>query len=76
MLRTKTCGELRVEQAGETATLCGWVDSWRDHGGVVFIDLRDRYGKTQVVFHPDIGDEFHERSRTLRNEDVIKVAGT
>ncbi|QDU81098.1 Aspartate--tRNA ligase [Polystyrenella longa] len=76
MLRTRTCGELRVEQAGETATLCGWVDSWRDHGGVVFIDLRDRYGKTQVVFHPEVGDDFHEKSRTLRNEDVIKVIGT
>ena len=76
MLRTNTCGELRAEQVGETATLCGWVDSWRDHGGVAFIDLRDRYGKTQVVFHPDTNPELHEQARSLRAEDVIQVTGT
>ena len=75
VLRTKTCGELRIEHAGETASLCGWVDGWRDHGGVVFIDLRDRYGKTQIVFHPDMGGNFHELARTLRSEDVIRATG-
>lgn len=50
--RTHTCGQLRKADAGNEATLCGWVDTRRDHGGVIFIDLRDRYGKTQVVFNP------------------------
>jgi aspartyl-tRNA synthetase len=76
VLRTKTCGELRREHAGDSATLCGWVDSWRDHGNLVFIDLRDRYGRTQVVFNPDIDAKMHAAARTLRNEDVIRVSGT
>ncbi len=75
MLRTRTCGELRIENVGQTATLCGWVDSYRDHGGLVFIDLRDRYGKTQVVFNPDEGAEMHATARGLRGEDVIRVRG-
>lgn len=76
VLRTKTCGELRREHAGDNATLCGWVDSWRDHGNLVFIDLRDRYGRTQVVFNPDIDAKMHAAARTLRSEDVIRVSGT
>ncbi len=75
MLRTKTCGELRAGNVGQTVTLCGWVDSYRDHGGLVFIDLRDRYGKTQVVFNPQEGTELHTASRSLRSEDVIRVTG-
>ena len=75
MLRTTTCGELRKSNVGDTVTLCGWVDSYRDHGGLVFIDLRDRYGLTQVVFNPDEGDEMHRDARGLRNEDVLQVTG-
>ena len=75
MLRTKTCGELRREDVDQTVTVCGWVDSWRDHGGLVFIDLRDRYGKTQIVFNPSDGNEVHALGRSLRSEDVIQVTG-
>ncbi|MEM7312554.1 MAG: aspartate--tRNA ligase [Planctomycetota bacterium] len=75
MLRTHTCGELASSNIGEEVTICGWVDSYRDHGGGLFIDLRDRYGKTQVVFGPESGDELVKASRELRNEDVIRVVG-
>ena len=79
--RTHTCGQLRVEDVGKAARLCGWVRSYRDHGGVVFIDLRDRDGITQVVFDlPDEKDaqavERYTQARALRNEWVIAVAGT
>ena len=75
MLRTHTCGELRAEHVGCEVTLCGWVENNRDHGGTVFIDLRDRYGKTQIVFAPEHGTELIGRGRTLRGEDVIRVTG-
>jgi len=75
LLRSHNCGELRKSEVGETVQLCGWVDSYRDHGGVVFIDLRDRYGKTQVVFRPEEGSEVHVEGRQLRSEDVIQVTG-
>jgi aspartyl-tRNA synthetase len=65
----------RLSHSKETATLCGWVDGYRDHGGIVFIDLRDRYGLTQVVFDPDNGKEMLELAQTLRGEDVIQVTG-
>lgn len=76
MLRSHTCGELNIEHVGQTATLCGWVDTIRDFGGVTFIDLRDRYGRTQVVFNPDSSSEVLELASKLRNEFVIKVVGT
>ncbi|MDG2391297.1 MAG: aspartate--tRNA ligase [Planctomycetaceae bacterium] len=75
MLRSHNCGELRKSDVGQAVQLCGWVDSYRDHGGVVFIDLRDRYGKTQVVFRPEEGSEVHVEGRQLRSEDVIQVIG-
>jgi len=75
LLRTHTCGEVRVEHLDQEVTLCGWVDSTRDHGGAVFIDLRDRYGKTQIVYGPESGPELVEEAGKLRSEDVVKVTG-
>jgi aspartyl-tRNA synthetase len=75
LLRTHTCGELRSGHVGQTVTLCGWVDTVRDHSGVLFVDLRDRYGRTQVVFGPESGTENQEIARSLRSEFVIRVTG-
>ncbi|MCA9089790.1 MAG: aspartate--tRNA ligase [Planctomycetaceae bacterium] len=75
MLRTKTCGELNSAHVGQTVTLAGWVDKYRDHGGVVFIDLRDRYGITQVSFKLDTASEIQEIAQELRHEDVVQVTG-
>jgi aspartyl-tRNA synthetase len=76
VLRTHTCGELRTDDVGHSATLCGWVDSYRDHGGGLFVDLRDRYGITQVVFNPpDTPAPVIEKSKSLRAEYVIQVTG-
>ena len=76
MLRTHTCGELRKEQVGEQVTLCGWAATVRDHGGVLFIDLRDRYGVTQVIFDPTDSEEAFKQAEAVRGEFVIKVQGT
>lgn len=75
MLRTHTCGELTLAAKDSEVTLCGWVDSQRDHGGTLFIDLRDRYGKTQVVFGSEADDAAKTLARSLRSEDVVKVVG-
>lgn len=72
--RSHTCGELTAEQTGEQVTLNGWVDSRRDLGGVIFIDLRDRYGITQVVFN-EPEKELHDKAEELRSEFVIGVRG-
>lgn len=76
MLRTHTCGELRSAHIGQTVNLCGWVDKSRDHGGTIFLDLRDRYGKTQVVVNPDSGMDALQTAKDLRGEDVAMVRGT
>ncbi len=76
MLRTHTCGQLTEDHIGEAVTLCGWVDSYRDHGGGLFVDLRDGYGLTQVVFNPpDTPTDTIEASKQLRSEFVIRVTG-
>lgn len=75
MMRTHTCGELRADDAGSRATLCGWVHNRRDHGGVTFIDLRDTTGLVQVVFSPEVSAGAHDTAQELRGEFCIKVAG-
>ncbi len=73
--RTHTCGELRASHTGTPVTLNGWVETRRDLGGVIFIDLRDRYGKTQVVFNPEKNKTAHATARNLRSEFVVSVTG-
>ncbi len=73
--RSHSCDQLRPADVGQTAMLAGWVDSRRDHGGVIFIDLRDRAGITQVVFRPEENAAVAELSHGLRSEDVITVTG-
>jgi aspartyl-tRNA synthetase len=76
VLRTHTCGELGESNVGDVVTLCGWVDTYRDHGGGVFVDLRDRYGMTQVVFNPpDSSQQVIDESKNVRAEYVLKVTG-
>ena len=76
MLRSHTCGQLRPENLGESVSLCGWVDRVRDHKGVIFIDLRDRWGRTQVVAGPDSPAGVLAAARAVRPEWVIRVQGT
>jgi len=75
MYRTHHCQQLRPSDIGQTVTLAGWVNSRRDHGGVIFIDLRDREGLTQVVFRPEEHPQVAEASHGLRSEDVIQLTG-
>ncbi len=74
--RTATCGELRKSHLGKVVTLNGWVDKRRDLGGLIFIDLRDRYGITQIAFSPERDNISYETAKTLRSEYVISVTGS
>jgi len=75
MKRTNTCGELTKKDVRKEVVLCGWTNSRRDHGGIIFIDLRDRYGLTQIVFDPKHKKKVHSLAESLRREDVIQVKG-
>ncbi len=75
MYRTHHCNQLRPENIGQVITLAGWVNVTRDHGGVIFVDLRDREGLTQIVFRPEENADVTEQSHSLRSEDVIQVTG-
>ncbi len=74
-MRTKTCGDLRPADAGAKVVLCGWVDSVRDHGGLIFIDLRDRYGLTQCVFDPQDSKAAWDSAQACRGEYVVQIQG-
>jgi aspartyl-tRNA synthetase len=74
--RTHNCGQLRLENAGRKVTLAGWVHSYRDHGGLVFIDLRDKEGLTQLVFNPETHPKAYKSAKTARHEWVIIAKGT
>lgn len=76
MYRTNTCGELRLSEAGKRVTLAGWVQRSRKMGGMTFVDVRDRYGLTQVVFNNENDAELHDRADRLGREYVIQVSGT
>jgi aspartyl-tRNA synthetase len=76
MLKTHNCGELRPQHAGQKVTLAGWVNRYRDQGGVVFIDLRDRWGVTQVVANVEHAPEAHRLAGEARNEYVLQIVGT
>ncbi len=75
MLRTHTCNELKKDHGDQEAILCGWVAARRDHGKLIFIDIRDRYGITQVVFVPSVSKDAHDTAQKLGPEFVIKVTG-
>ena len=74
--RTHYCGDLRLTDTGTTAQLNGWVNRRRDHGGVIFVDLRDRTGITQVVFDPQIDEKAHVLADAVRSEFVLNISGT
>ncbi len=73
--RSCYCGEPRAEAVGRDLVLTGWVHTRRDHGGLIFVDLRDRSGITQIVFNPEVDPDAHEKAKQLRSEDVIAVRG-
>jgi len=75
LLKTHSCGELTKKNIGSEVTLAGWVDRRRDHGGLIFIDLRDRGGIIQVVFNPETSKAAHKKANSVRSEYVIKVSG-
>ena len=74
-MRSHGCGDLRQDATGQAVQLCGWVDRSRDHGGVIFIDLRDRSGTVQITVDPDNGADTFAVAEHLRNETVLQVSG-
>jgi len=76
MKRTHNCSELTSKDVGKEVILMGWVQRRRDHGGVIFVDLRDREGITQAVFNPEFNEEIHKKAHAIRNEFVLAVRGT
>ena len=75
MYRTKTCGELRLADAGQTVTISGWVQRIRKMGGMTFVDIRDRYGITQVVFNNEVDAALCEEANHLGREFVVQITG-
>ncbi len=75
MLRTHNCGELTIKDVGSEVILCGWVSSSRDHGEIIFMDLRDRYGRTQIVFDPEKNRDVHAKAHELRSEYCVRITG-
>jgi aspartyl-tRNA synthetase len=73
MLKSHTCGELDLAHVGERVTLAGWVNRRRDHGGLIFIDLRDRFGMTQVTINSDQAPDAHDNAAQARSEYVMQV---
>ena len=76
MLRSANCGSLRSENAGEQVTLAGWIGRRRDHGGIIFLDLRDRSGSVQLIFNPEIAESASRIAEDVRGEWVVQVKGT
>ncbi len=74
-MRNKGCGVIRESDTGSTLSIAGWSNKWRDHGGLIFIDLRDRSGVVQVVFNPEIAPEIHKIAHKIRNEFVLQISG-
>ncbi|NOZ71690.1 MAG: aspartate--tRNA ligase, partial [Chloroflexi bacterium] len=75
MMKTVNCGELRKQHSGNIVTLAGWVHRRRDHGGLIFFDLRDRSGIVQVVFNADVSESAHQLATTVRSEFVVQIEG-
>src|SRR5664279_6460182 len=75
MYRTNTCGELNIKNTGQNVILCGWIQKSRDLGGMTFVDLRDRYGITQLLFNMDTNKELCEKARKLGREFVVQAKG-
>jgi len=75
MIRTHTCGELTLKEKGKKVVLCGWIASRRDHGDIIFMDIRDKYGITQIVFDPEKNKDAHMEAHELRNEYCVKITG-
>ena len=75
LYRTRTCGSLRKSDIGTTVSLAGWVNRRRDHGGLIFIDLRDKEGIVQIVFNPEVSKDALKIAEQLRSEFVVTVTG-